>query len=625
MKKNIILVMFIIAISSNVFAQYIVADFEENGIGTDWAWIVGENGDNPPMEFIANPDMSGSNTSATVAQFTARQNGQPWALCFTDDIDEFEFNATNTTVKIMVHKPVISNVALKFEGSGPDIELQQANTVINEWEELTFDFSSMIGNAYNRLIIIPDFQERDQDHVLYLDNIQLPEMNVDPTPEPTEPAPGPSQPAENVISLFSDSYNDVPVDSWSAEWDVADVADVFIEGNITKLYTNFTYAGIEFTSQTIDATDMTHFHLDVWTPDDTSSPAVFKVKLVDFGPDGVWGNDDTEHELTFDENTMNTEAWVSLDIPLSNFTGLTSTEHLAQLILSGDPNTIYVDNIYFHSGESAPNEPEIAAPTPTVPAENVISLFSNAYTDAMVDTWSADWDVADVTDIMIDGNDTKLFTNLSYAGIEFTSQTIDATDMTHFHMDLWTPDNTDDPSVFKVKIVDFGADGAWGGDDDVEHELIFDENTMDSEVWVSLDIALSEFTGLTTTGHLAQLIISGDPNTIYIDNIFFYEESSSSTTESINSNNAIGELGKNYPNPFNPSTTIDYSLKQQGSVLLQVYNAKGQLVETLVNESQQASSYQVNWNADKNASGIYLYRLKVNGQIVDTKRMILMK
>jgi len=189
------------------------------------------------------------------------------------------------------------------------------------------------------------------------------------------------------------------------------------------------------------------------------------------------------------------------------------------VVTAEDDSTTLTYNVNF---TLAPSTPDAAAPTPTIPAENVISLFSNAYTNVPVDTWSADWDQADLEEIQIEGNDTKLYTNLVFAGIEFTSQTIDATSMTNFYLDVWTPDNTSAPSVFKVKLVDFGADGAWGGGDDVEHELTFDEDTMDSETWVSLDIPLSDFTNLTTTGHLAQLIISGDPNTVYIDNVFFY-------------------------------------------------------------------------------------------------------
>ena len=83
-------------------AQYINTDFESGGNGASWTWIMDSNDDNPPLEFIANPVSGGINTTATVAKFTARVTGQPWALTYTDDIEEFEFDATNTTIKIMV-------------------------------------------------------------------------------------------------------------------------------------------------------------------------------------------------------------------------------------------------------------------------------------------------------------------------------------------------------------------------------------------------------------------------------------------------------------------------------------------------------------------------------------------
>jgi len=49
--------------------------------------------------------------------------------------------------------------------------------------------------------------------------------------------------------------------------------------------------------------------------------------------------------------------------------------------------------------------------------------------------------------------------------------------MNYFHVDLWTPDTTALPKVFKIKLVDFGAGGTFGGGDDVEHELTFDAST----------------------------------------------------------------------------------------------------------------------------------------------------
>ena len=93
---------------------------------------------------------------------------------------------------------------------------------------------------------------------------------------------------------------------------------------------------------------MTAFHMDVWIPSGTT----FKVKLVDFGADGIFGGgNDTSSELTFNSSTTPALAlgsWVPLEIPMANFTTLTTRAHLAQLIFSGDTRTVFVDNVYFH-------------------------------------------------------------------------------------------------------------------------------------------------------------------------------------------------------------------------------------------------------------------------------------
>jgi len=362
---------------------------------------------------------------------------------------------------------------------------------------------------------------------VYVDNIYF--YDAGPQTEPSLPAPIPDEDQSMVISLFSDVYTNVSVDTWSAVWDNATVTDFMIGSDNIKKYTNLVFSGIEFRNPTIDASTMTHFHMNIWTPDATASPSLFRIKLVDFGANGIYdngGNDDVEHEVILDENTMNTGMWVNIDIPFSSFTDLTTRAHLGQLIISGNPNTVYIDNIYFYNS-GIPLEPPEPAPTPAVDAADVISLFSDAYTNEPVDTWSAPWDTADVRDIMIAGNVTKEYTNLLFAGIEFTSNTIDASQMTHFHMDLWTPEPTDASSSFDIKLVDFGADGMWdgnsGGSDDVEHEITLGESVLDTGSWISIEVPLSDFVGLTTRGHLAQLIISGDPSTVFIDNIYFHK------------------------------------------------------------------------------------------------------
>ena len=177
-------------------------------------------------------------------------------------------------------------------------------------------------------------------------------MGPELTPETS--APMPTEDQSQVISLFSDVYSDVTVDTWSATWDQASVSEFNLEGDVMKRYSGLTFAGIEFTSETIDASGMTHFRMDIWTPDNTDSPATFRIKLVDFGANGVWdgGGDDVEHELTFSATSdpaLSTGQWVTLDLPLADVTNLVTREHLAQLVITSDPNTVFIDNIYFHN------------------------------------------------------------------------------------------------------------------------------------------------------------------------------------------------------------------------------------------------------------------------------------
>ena len=87
---------------------------------------------------------------------------------------------------------------------------------------------------------------------------------------------------------------------------------------------------------------------------------------------------------------------------------------------------------------------------------------------------------------------------------------------------------------------------------------------------------------------------------------------------------AVFSLRQNYPNPFNPQTTILYALPKSSKVSLKIYNIKGQLVETLVNEFQQTGNYSVVWNAEDISSGIYFYRISA-GDFKDTKKCIILK
>ena len=322
-------------------------DFEPTGTGSGWNWTATEVA--PTFSEIANPVSGGINTSATVVEFIAYTTDNNWALCFTDDDGEFTFDATNSTVKIMVYKPTISNVAIKFEGLSPAIEIASANTVINEWEELTFDFSAQIGNTYSRLIIIPDFvvpygdgTDRITDNTLYFDNVVVPDGTITgPLPAPTNAPSMPSynETANQVISIYSDAYMDLAGTNFNPGWGQSTgFSFETIGGNEVIKYSSLNYQGTNLGSADggvpQDVSAQTHLHVDFWTPNSTG----LNFYILDQSPSEIG------YVLP-----ITTETWVSVDIPLSYFTtGGEDLTDIHQFKVDGN-GTVYFDNWYFYN------------------------------------------------------------------------------------------------------------------------------------------------------------------------------------------------------------------------------------------------------------------------------------
>lgn len=166
-------------INYTTVAPFYPIDFEAGGFGASWTWTVFENDDNPAVEFVENPSKTGINTSDTVAKITVRSDGAAFAGCESkhgEDIGSFSFDATNKTIKIMVYKSVISDVGLKFPAAdgASQPEIKVANTLVDQWEELTFDFSGYIGvfpEVIDQIVFFPDFRERTSDEVIYFDYV----------------------------------------------------------------------------------------------------------------------------------------------------------------------------------------------------------------------------------------------------------------------------------------------------------------------------------------------------------------------------------------------------------------------------------------------------------------------
>ena len=536
-------------------------DMEEDGMGPDFSedneiteanpdgtWgVFGSDAANKiELEIVANPNTTG-NASAKVLKIEEEAGQEPWQGFFFDLDSKVSLTAPNTAVSVDVHSlRAGQKVLLKLEDSANNTVT--TGDIIKEttgsgWETITYNLSADYSGLFDRVVFIMDFgvvNDAQVNH--YIDNIRVSEPVDEGTggggggtgnDAPTEGPSAPTADAANVISMFSDSYEDVTVDTWLTSWSndgqgvTAELEDVDLNGNMVKKYSKFGFVGIETSSAPIDASSMTHINFDYWTPDGT----VFKIKLVDWGADKAYdGGDDSEHELALSSVTQG--EWVSVSIPLSDFTGMTAKGAIAQYILVAEPwleATYYIDNMYFSNegGGTGNNAPTEGPAAPSAAAADVISLFSDSYEDVAVDTWLTEWSndgqgvAAELAEIDLNGNNVKKYSKFGFVGIETSSAPVDASSMTHFNFDYWTSNAT----VMKIKLVDWGADKGYAGGDDSEHEIAL--STVTQGEWVSVSIALSDFSGMTSTEAIAQYILVAEPwleATVYIDNVFFSKE-----------------------------------------------------------------------------------------------------
>lgn len=426
---------------------------------------------------------------------------------------------------------------------------------------------------------------------------------------PATPAPAPTAKADSVISLFSNAYNNVKVDTWNTRWQfsTAEDFDVKVAGDDVKRYRALNFVGIEFTSQTINASAMTHFHLDIWTPDPTDLPKAFKVLLVDFGANGTFGgSDDSSHELSFTSPTLASKQWVSLDIPLSNFTGLTNRAHLAQLVLSGDLPNVYVDNVYFYnSGKTTQAGPTVAAPTPTRNPADVISVFSDTYPNAAGTDFNPNWGQATVvSQAPIAGNNTLRYAGLNYQGTQFGSN-LNVSSMTHLHLDVWTKNST----ALNVFLISPGP---------VEKPFAL---TVPTNGWASVDIPLTNFSPVALN-NLIQFKFDGNGD-IYLDNLYFYKAGSGGGTEpttaaptpAFNSANVISVFSDAFTNvagtELNPNwgqatKVTQVSVAGNNTLLYTDLNYQGMQLGSNQNVSGMTHLHLDFWTANSTALNVFL-------------------
>ncbi len=168
-------------------------------------------------------------------------------------------------------------------------------------------------------------------------------------------APIPTRDASNVISIFSDTYSNVPVDFFNGFWEpfqTTQSSDFIANGNRMINYTNFNFVGNQFANPTVNASEFPNLHVNMYIPGEIPDDLDFLITIVDFGPDAAeGGGDDTREQVFFFADDFTADAWVTLEMPIT----MQNKSNIGLIIYENinNPTTssidiFYLDNIYFY-------------------------------------------------------------------------------------------------------------------------------------------------------------------------------------------------------------------------------------------------------------------------------------
>ena len=315
--------------------------------------------------------------------------------CYAHTIPAVDLATSKTvTIRSYTSAPVGTVVTLKLENAaaaGQNIAAQTLTTAQNAWETLTFNFTSGAtgvstgefnpATTYNKASIFPAFSINNSPANAALSantSFYFDDLTYTAVAAPTVPASASTAPtalSANVLSVFSRSYTDAPMSTFRTDWSNGTLADFTIGGRAIKKYSDVVFVGMETGSNQLDISSYDYVSVDIWSPVITK----LGLKLVDFGANGSYdgGDDKADTQLL---TPLTTGTWNTFKIPLSQFTGLTTKAHIAQILLAtnesvaGVPGTVYMDNLFFGKDPIAsPTQPSAAATAPTVASAKVLS------------------------------------------------------------------------------------------------------------------------------------------------------------------------------------------------------------------------------------------------------------
>tara|TARA_B110000046_G_scaffold179403_1_gene208592 strand:- start:8092 stop:9822 length:1731 start_codon:yes stop_codon:yes gene_type:complete len=491
---------------------------------------------------------------------------------FADNVDLSD--DANNTITFSI-KPVNGTGSgdhlLKFEApaAGGDIELAFTTTG-TDWQTINLDFGAGLSN-YGKLVIFTDKGAGNTAVDTYLiDDIS-----------------GGTNITEEVV------LPNLPFDFSSANQLMTGDGDalVSIEQDGTNDVLQMIGSGGEWDNAQINFGD------NVDLSDDANNTITFKIKPVN-------GTGSGDHLLKFEapaaggdiELAFTTTGTDWQTISLDFGAGLSNYGKLVIFTDKGAGNnavdTYLIDDISGGTNVAPPTPaeaPTTAAPVPpAMDASDVISLYSDAYSDIATNFDQGWCGASSVEEVMVAGNATMAYLNNDCQGIDFNAA-IDASSFTHMHVDVYIDETDFVGKVFNLKFVRAGGEAL---------EVNFNSASSPSLVggtWISIDVAvdLSAFTDLKQFG-----ITNNNKNNSWYDNLYFYKAATAGVSD-----NELLDVSM-YPNPASDRLNISASNTIKNASIFNILGKKVMSLEINKNsESIDVSSL---------ASGIYLIKYQLD-------------
>ncbi len=236
--------------------------------------------------------------------------------------------------------------------------------------------------------------------------------------------------------------------------------------------------------------------------------------------------------------------------------------------------------------------PTVAAPAPTALAANVISIYSDAYTNVVGTNFAASWGQPTIlTTYAIGTNNTMKYEGFTYQGIELASH-VNASAMNKLHLDVWTPNETN------IRITPISP----------AKEFSVVLTPLNLNAWNSYDIDLAAFTGVVMSDIFQFKIDGGTGKIVYLDNLYLYNSNPSALSD------VTSQALNVYPNPFANTVTI---AAQSNISQVTVRNLLGQIVKT-----QKIDGMQQTLDLSTIAAGNYLLTVKMTDGSMATRKIV---